>query len=89
MPQNIHELKIRIRVVSVIQYCPGYGPDDRGCISDRGNDGIFSLPHHVQTGSGAHPASYPMGTGDSYSGGKVSGVCDTGTTLPLPYSLVL
>jgi hypothetical protein len=23
----------------------------------------FSLLHNVQTGSGAHPASYPMGTG--------------------------
>jgi len=23
----------------------------------------FSLHHHVQTGSGSHPASYPMGTG--------------------------
>jgi len=25
--------------------------------------GIFSLRHRVQTGSGAHPASYPIGTG--------------------------
>jgi hypothetical protein len=25
--------------------------------------GNFSLRHHVQTGSGAHPASYPMSTG--------------------------
>jgi hypothetical protein len=24
--------------------------------------GDFSLHHHVQNGSGAHPASYPMGT---------------------------
>jgi hypothetical protein len=29
----------------------------------------FSLLHIVQTGFGAHPASYPMGTG-----GKVAGV---------------
>jgi hypothetical protein len=28
-----------------------------------------SLRHHVQIGSGAHPASYPMGTGGSFSGG--------------------
>jgi hypothetical protein len=28
-------------------------------------DGNFSLQHHVQTGSGAHPASYPIG-GRSY-----------------------
>jgi hypothetical protein len=25
-----------------------------------------------QTGSGAHPASYPMGTGVSFPGGKVT-----------------
>jgi hypothetical protein len=28
------------------------------------------LLHSVQTGSGAHPASYPMGTGGSFLGGK-------------------
>jgi len=32
--------------------------------------GNFSLHHHVWNGSGAHPASYPMGTRDSLSGGK-------------------
>jgi hypothetical protein len=26
----------------------------------------FFLLHSVQTGSGAHPASYPMGTGGSF-----------------------
>jgi hypothetical protein len=30
-----------------------------------------SLLHRVQTGSGAHPASYPMGTGSSDSGAKI------------------
>jgi hypothetical protein len=30
----------------------------------------FSLLHGVRTGSGAHPASYPMGTGDNFSGVK-------------------
>jgi hypothetical protein len=29
-----------------------------------------SLLHNVHTGSGVHPASYPMSTGDSFSGGK-------------------
>jgi len=29
--------------------------------------------YRVQTGSGAHPASYPMGTGGSFLGGKVAG----------------
>jgi hypothetical protein len=28
----------------------------------------FSLPHSLQTGAGAHPASYPMGIGDSFLG---------------------
>jgi len=35
---------------------------------------IHSLFHHcVQTGSGAHPASYPTGTGVSFPGGKAAG----------------
>jgi hypothetical protein len=33
----------------------------------------FSLHHHVQNGSGAHPASYPMDTRGSFSGGKATG----------------
>jgi hypothetical protein len=33
---------------------------------------IFSLsPHFVQTGSGAYPGSYTMGTGNSYPKDKV------------------
>jgi len=35
--------------------------------------GNFSLHHHIQNGSGVHPASYPMGTRDSFPGGKVAG----------------
>jgi hypothetical protein len=30
----------------------------------------FSLLYSVQTGSEAHPASYPMGIGGSFPGGK-------------------
>jgi hypothetical protein len=33
----------------------------------------FSHLHIVQTGSGAHLASYPMGTGGSLPGGKAAG----------------
>jgi len=33
----------------------------------------FSLWHHNQTNSGAHPTSYSMGTGDSFAGGKAAG----------------
>jgi hypothetical protein len=32
----------------------------------------FSLLHVVQTDSGVHPASYPMGTGGSFSGVKAA-----------------
>jgi hypothetical protein len=35
--------------------------------------GNFSLHHRVQNCSGAHPASYPMGTGVSFPGGKAAG----------------
>jgi len=34
--------------------------------------GFFFLCHHVQNGSGAHPAPYPMGTMISFPGGKVA-----------------
>jgi hypothetical protein len=35
--------------------------------------GNFSLNYRVQNGSGAHPASYPMGTRDSFPGDKATG----------------
>jgi hypothetical protein len=41
----------------------GYGLDNRGSrVRFPAGAGIFSLHHRVQNGSGAHPASYPMGT---------------------------
>jgi hypothetical protein len=48
-----------------------YGLDDRA-IEVRSPTGVgdFSSSPCVQTGSGAHPASYPMGTGVSFPGGK-------------------
>jgi hypothetical protein len=33
----------------------------------------FVFLHRVQNGSGAHPASYPMGTRDSFPGSKAAG----------------
>jgi hypothetical protein len=45
-----------------------YGLVDRGSIPDSGR-GFFFYPC-VQTGSGAHPASYSMGTGGPFPGGK-------------------
>jgi hypothetical protein len=48
--------------------------DNRGSrvrfLAETGN---ISLHHRVQNGSGAHPASYPMGTGGSFTGGKAAG----------------
>jgi hypothetical protein len=48
-----------------------YGLDDRA-IEVRFPTGAedFSSSPCVQTGSGAHPASYPMGAGGSFPGGK-------------------
>jgi hypothetical protein len=45
--------------------------DDRGFESRQGLH--FSLHHRIQTGSEAHPASYPMGTRGSFSGEKRPG----------------
>jgi hypothetical protein len=45
---------------SVVGIATGYGLDDRGV-------GV-----RVQTGSEVHPASYPMGTGGSFPGGKAA-----------------
>jgi hypothetical protein len=53
---------------SSVSIVADYRLDDRGSIADRGRD--FSSSLYVQTGSGAHPASYPMGTGDPFPGGK-------------------
>jgi hypothetical protein len=45
----------------------GYGLDDRGSrVRFQAGAGNFSLHHRVQNGSGAHPASYPMGTRGSF-----------------------
>jgi hypothetical protein len=48
-----------------------YGLDDRaiGVWSPTGAEDFSSILC-VQTGSGAHPASYPMGTGGPFPGGK-------------------
>jgi hypothetical protein len=49
----------------------GYGLDDRGSrVRFSEGAGNFSLHHSVQNASGAHPASYPMGTRGSFPGVK-------------------
>jgi hypothetical protein len=52
----------------------GYGLDNRGSrVRLTAGVGNFSLHHRVQNGSGAHPASYQMGTEGSFTGGKAAG----------------
>jgi hypothetical protein len=52
----------------------GYGLDVRGSrVRFLAGAENFSLHHSVQNGTGAHPASYPMGTRGSFSGGKAAG----------------
>jgi hypothetical protein len=52
----------------------GYGLEDRGSrVRFPAGTGNFSLHHRVQTGSGAHPASYPMGKRGSFPGDKAAG----------------
>jgi hypothetical protein len=51
----------------------GYGLDDRGSrVRFPAGAGNFSL-HRIQNGSGAHSASYPVGTWGSFPGGKATG----------------
>jgi hypothetical protein len=47
--------------------------DDRGYrVRFPAGAGNFSLHHRVQNGSGAHPASYSMGTRATFSRGKAA-----------------
>jgi hypothetical protein len=51
----------------------GYGLDERGSrVRFLAGAGNFSLHHRVQNGSGAHPASYPVGTRGFFRGGKAA-----------------
>jgi hypothetical protein len=62
------------RLDSSVGIAQGYGLDDRGSrVRFPAGAGNFSLHHRVQNGSGAHPASYRMGTGGSFPGGKAAG----------------
>jgi hypothetical protein len=65
--------EIRNRDISV-SIATGYALDARGKGSEfefrYGQE--YSFLHVVQIGSGAHPASYPMGTGGSFPGSKAA-----------------
>jgi hypothetical protein len=52
----------------------GYRLDDRGSrVRFPAGAGNFSLHHRVQNGSGAYPASYPVGTRGSFPRDKAAG----------------
>jgi hypothetical protein len=52
----------------------GYGLDDRGSrVLYPAGAGNFSLHRRIENDSGAHPASYPMGTRGSFPGDKAAG----------------
>jgi hypothetical protein len=54
-------------ILGVVGIAPGYGLDDRGV-------GVrVPCLHVVQTVSGTHSASYRMGNGGSFPGGKATG----------------
>jgi hypothetical protein len=59
----------RLLVLSAL----GYGLDERGSrVRFPAGAGNFCLHQRVQNGSGAHPSSYPVGTGGSFLGDKAA-----------------
>jgi hypothetical protein len=65
---TFHALRFMSRD-SAVGTANGYGLDDQG-IGGRVPVGARIFFLHVSMGSRAHPASYPMSTGDSFPGGK-------------------
>jgi hypothetical protein len=64
----VDEHKSRVSSGSIVS---DYGLDDRAIgVRSPARAKDFSSILCVQTGSGAHPASCPMGTGDPFPGGK-------------------
>jgi hypothetical protein len=61
----------------------GYGLHDRAIeVQSPAEARDFSSSLCVQTGSGAHPASCPMGTGGPFPGGKARPGRDADNSLP-------
>jgi hypothetical protein len=57
----------------MVSIATAYRLDERGVRIQVPVGSEFSPLHIVQTGSEAHPASYPMGTGGAFPGGKAAG----------------
>jgi hypothetical protein len=69
---ELHMSLLRAGIAQAV-YRLAYGLDDLE-VGVRVQDGReFSFLHVVQTGSGAHPATYPMGIGGSFTGAIVAG----------------
>jgi hypothetical protein len=67
MPQLLClSFDVYYQIIGIAQYSHGLWAGWPGCDSQQGQ--IFSLLHSVQTGSGAQPASYPVGTGSYFLG---------------------
>jgi hypothetical protein len=60
-------MMMKMTIIKSIQYT---SVDGQGSIPGRAK---FSLIYSVQTGSGAHPSSYSVGTREFSPGGKVAG----------------
>jgi hypothetical protein len=74
-PKNLAEACYKITGIPTFwnYVALGYGLEDRDSrVRFPAGAVNFSLHHRIQNGSGAHPASYPMGIGDSFAGRKAT-----------------
>jgi hypothetical protein len=72
---NLENLEMNLHHHENLIYCKTYSKSHSLKVSNRWqhNKLISKKKKNIQTGSGACPASYPMGTGGSFPGGKVAG----------------
>jgi hypothetical protein len=73
MSKSISKVMAFTEIYILFYTALGYGLDNR-CSRVRFPEGggNFSLHHRVKNGSGAHPASYPMGTRGFFPWGKAA-----------------
>jgi hypothetical protein len=73
LASNRASILLFVLFISSVGTALGYGLEDRSSrVQFPAEAGNFSLHHRVQNGSGAHPASYSVGTRGSFLGGKVA-----------------
>jgi hypothetical protein len=72
---NCRKLKsVRLGITSKgLMFIPNFVKNSELVQNLRGEHTCAHARTHTETGSGAHPASYPMGTGDSFPKGKAAG----------------